>query len=256
MEGAVPFELLRFIDEAILAAKVGVDDAEVVPDGFAGLIKEDDTAGLGCQFVEGFLSVGEERFGFGAEDVDRDVCLLADVDVVFEAGVAGVVDAVGEEEDKVASERVCQLRIDRGRLCRWSRIALCRLIGWRGRRRRCGALLEGVAVACPVLQDLGFRVEAHEEGAVGLLAKELGEIFVRDCLIATEVSEHRSAGVHENAEADGEILMGFERDDLAWSAFRCRGCVDLSSLRSSIGMPWKSATWKVRLTSSTATLRV
>ena len=70
------------------------------------MIEEDYTAGLGCQLVEGLLSIGEERFGFGAEDVNCYVRLLADVDVVFEAGVAGVVDAVGEEQDEVAGERV------------------------------------------------------------------------------------------------------------------------------------------------------
>ena len=71
MEGAVAFEVLRFVDEAILAAQIGIDDTQIVPDGFAGLIEEDYTASLGCQLVEGLLSVGEERFGFGAEDVNR-----------------------------------------------------------------------------------------------------------------------------------------------------------------------------------------
>jgi hypothetical protein len=56
--------------------------------------------------AESLLSIGEERFGFGAEDVNCHVRFLADVDVVFETGVAGVVDAVGEEQDKVACERV------------------------------------------------------------------------------------------------------------------------------------------------------
>ena len=60
-----------------------------------------------CEFAESFLAfVGEVVFGFGAEDVDCDIGLLADVDVVFEAGVACVVDAVGEKEDEVAGERV------------------------------------------------------------------------------------------------------------------------------------------------------
>jgi len=47
MEGAVPFEVLRFVDEAILAAQVGIDVAEIVPDGLAALIKENDAPGLG-----------------------------------------------------------------------------------------------------------------------------------------------------------------------------------------------------------------
>ena len=42
----------------------------------------------------------------------------------------------------------------------------------------------------------------------------MGEVFVRDRLIPAEISEHRSARVHENAEADGEILVSFERDEL------------------------------------------
>ena len=97
---------MRFIDEAILAAEIGIDDAQIVPDGFAGLIEEDHAAGLVCQLVERLLPIGEERFGFGAEDVNCYVCFLADVDVVFEADVAGVVDAVGEEQDEVAGEWV------------------------------------------------------------------------------------------------------------------------------------------------------
>src|SRR5258705_13855260 len=95
MERTVPLEVLRFIDETILAAQICIDDAQIVPNGFAGLIEEDYTAGLGCQLAEGLLSVGEERFGFGAEDVNCYVCFLADVDVVFEAGPGGVVRTLG-----------------------------------------------------------------------------------------------------------------------------------------------------------------
>jgi hypothetical protein len=47
MECTVPLEVLRFVYESILTAKIGIDDAQIVPDGFAGLIEEDDTAGLG-----------------------------------------------------------------------------------------------------------------------------------------------------------------------------------------------------------------
>jgi hypothetical protein len=42
------------------------------------------------------------------------------------------------------------------------------------------------------------------------------DVFGGDCLVAKEMSEHRSARVDEDAQVDGEILMGFEREDLAW----------------------------------------
>jgi len=71
-----------------------------------------------------------------------------------------------------------------------------------------------VAVARPVLQDLRLGVEAQDECTVGLLVKQLGDVFVCNGLVAAEVSEHRSAGVHEDAKTDWEILMDFEGDNL------------------------------------------
>lgn len=44
--------------------------------------------------------------------------------------------------------------------------------------------------------------------------KELGNVFVRDCLVATEISQHRSAGVYENAKTDRQILAHLKGDDL------------------------------------------
>jgi hypothetical protein len=43
----------------------------------------------------------------------------------------------------------------------------------------------------------------------------MGDVFVGDCLVAKEMSEHRSAGIDEDAEMNWEILVGFEREDLA-----------------------------------------
>lgn len=64
------------------------------------------------------------------------------------------------------------------------------------------ACCQGVAVVCPVLQDLRLGVEAHDECTVGLLVEELPDVFVRYRLVAAEISEHRSTGVHEDAKMD------------------------------------------------------
>lgn len=85
MERTVAFEVLRLVDKAILAAQIGVDDAEIVPDRFTVLVEKHGAASLFCKLVEGFQSVGEDCFWLGAEDVDCRVRLLADVDVVCEA---------------------------------------------------------------------------------------------------------------------------------------------------------------------------
>jgi hypothetical protein len=215
MEGAVAFQVLRFVDEPVLTAQIGVDDTQVSPDGFAGLIEEDGAAGLGGECGESFLSVGEERLGFGAKDVDCRVGFLADIDVVLETSVAGVVDAVGEEEDEVAGERVCRAEL----------IAAGFVDGVEesSAADATGEVVvdvaetggEGFAVRCPILHDLRLGVETHHKGTIGLLAKELGHVFARYGLVPAEISKHGSAGVHEDAEVNGKILMDFEGEDLA-----------------------------------------
>lgn len=215
VERTVSLEVAWFVDEAILAAEICVDDAQVVPDSFAGLIEEDGAPALVREFGERFLSRGEDRFGLDAEDVDCGVGLLADVDVVLDAGVAGIVDAVGEEKDEVTGEWVRSPELVTASFVdgiedNCAAQTACMVDG-NIAKTHC----EGVVVGGPALHDLRLGVEAHDECAVSLFVEELSDVFIRYRLVATEVFEHRSAGVHEDAKTDREVLMCFKGDDLA-----------------------------------------
>jgi hypothetical protein len=102
VEAAVALEFFRAVDEGVAIAEVLVDGEDGSgEDNGGGLRVEDAAASLFGEGAEEFLAGVEVRAVVGEEGIDGGFSLLADVDDVLRAGVALVVDAVGEEEDGV-----------------------------------------------------------------------------------------------------------------------------------------------------------
>jgi len=128
--------------------------------------------------------------------------------------VTGVVDAVGEEQDEITD----------GSFGGWAKLIATGYIDGveeRGTAETAGVIGGGVAesgsdgvdVGGPVLTDLRIKVEAHEEGLVCVFVKEVFKIFACCRLVLAHVSEHGSAGVHQDADPNRKISIGFVEDD-------------------------------------------
>jgi len=108
MKRSVGLEILGLVDETVLIAKIGFDDAEVLVDlRIRVVVVEDAASGLCGQLREGGWSGGDlTGGGLATKDVDRGMGALAGVDGLFQWEKAGVVLAVGKEQDEVSTDRV------------------------------------------------------------------------------------------------------------------------------------------------------
>ena len=179
--------------------------------------------------------------------------MLAGVDCGFDFEEAGVVFAVGEEKDEVAAGAGidCAELVAAGGVDGVDESGAADGVG-------AGGVVDGGGerggVAGPGLDEVRGAIEGGDEGLVGLLVEEMLRVFGGDGLIAEEMRGHGAAGVDEDAGADGEVLLSWKSRMLA-GGLLLSSRVRSESWRSLTGRPWASAAWKVRTTSSTATLR-
>ena len=102
MVRAIPLQFRWLVDQAILVAQVRLDGAQIIVGyGFRVIVKEDASPGLRGQLRQCLRAGGKAVFRFCAKGVDSSVGVLADIDCLFKVGVAGVIFAIGEEQDKV-----------------------------------------------------------------------------------------------------------------------------------------------------------
>ena len=154
--------------------------------------------------------------GLVAEDIDRSVRLLTDVDDVLHAGVAEVVDAIREKHDEVTlsggggwgvDEFVAAGDVKSVEECGAAETAggvECDGIDAGG---------EGIAVTGPVLFDERFEVKAHDECLVGVEAQDVRTEIRCDLLVATQTAANGSTGVDDDAGSDLAVGAVLEVED-------------------------------------------
>jgi len=208
-EGAVHEEVGGAVDEVVLAAELLFDVAEA--DGY--IFELDRVEGLATGGVgDGFEDVVALVFAgadVGADGVDDGVGALTHLDGVglLDAGV--VVVAVGDEDEGAA---------DGTGLLEGEHLVFAGFVegveegGAATGTELADALIEEVDVVGEVLGDVGFDVEAFDEGAV-VAVEDLEEELNGGVLLELEALANGAGGVEHDADAQGEVGLLGEAED-------------------------------------------
>ena len=208
-EGAVHPEVCGAVDEVVLAAELLFDVAEA--DGY--VLEFDGVEGLpaggvgdGLEDVVTLVFAGAD---VGADGVDDGIGALAHLDGVGLLDAAVVVVAVGDEDESAA---------DGGGLLQGEHLVFAGLVegveecGAAAGTKFADALVEEVDVIGEVLGDVGFDVEAFDEGAV-VAMEDLKEELDGGVLLELEALTDGAGGVEHDADAQGKIGLLGEAED-------------------------------------------
>jgi len=208
-EGAIHSEICRPIDEVVLAAELLFNVAEA--DGYVFELRwvEGLAAGRVGDGLEDIVTLVFAWADVGADGVDDGVGALAHLDGVglLDAGV--VVVTVGDKDEGAA---------DGGGLLEGEHLVFAGFVesveegGTAAGTELADALVEKVDVVGEVLGDVGFDVEALDEGAV-VTVEDLEEELDGRVLLELEALADGAGGVEHDADAQGEIGLLGEAED-------------------------------------------
>jgi hypothetical protein len=208
-ERAVLFEVGGPVDKLVLAAELFFDVAEA--DGY--VLDFDWIEGLAAggvgDLLEDFVAFVFAGADVGADGVDDGVGALAHFDGVGLFGAAVVVVAVGDEDEGAAYG---SLLVEGEHLVAAGFVERVEEGGASAGAEFADALIEKIDVIGEALGDVGFDVEAFDEGAV-VEVENLEEELDGGVLLELETLTDGAGGVEHDADAEGKIGLLAEAED-------------------------------------------
>lgn len=217
---AVGVEIRGVIRNHVLAAEFVFDGGERVLNVLHLEGEESASAGGVGDLLQSFITAQDEAAVVGGDGVNHDLGALRHFNGLGAGYFALIIFAVAEDDDGAADGTVA-LRVTINHLIAEfvAASAVNGIVesGAAAIMQMRDASLQELYIVSKVLRDLAPGVEAHDEGAVKVGADDM--IEEADCgfLLEAEAAMDRAAGIHEQSEFDGQIIVTPEVDDfLRW----------------------------------------